>query len=76
MSVLTEKISRNPGLGTNLRPFESDRIKLGGIVTTKLIPQANCKNRLVALTNLNCLSQTHLFLTNFIWSKQPKYWLF
>ena len=43
MSVLTEKMSRDPGLGTNLRPFartdisESDRVKSGGIVTTKLV---------------------------------------
>jgi hypothetical protein len=43
VSVLTEKMSRDPGLGTNLRPFartdlsESDRVKSGGIVTTKLV---------------------------------------
>ena len=43
MSVLTEKMSRDPGLGTNLRPFartdlsESDMVKSGGIVTTKLV---------------------------------------
>jgi hypothetical protein len=41
VSVLSEKMSRDPG--TNLRPFartdlsESDRVKSGGIVTTKLV---------------------------------------
>ena len=46
MSVFSENKSRDPGLGTNLRPFaridlsESDRVKSGGIVTTKLVPPA------------------------------------
>ena len=51
MSVLTEKMSRDPGLGTNLRPFartdlsESDRVKSGGIVTTKLVLLAELRKR-------------------------------
>jgi hypothetical protein len=42
-----------------------------GISLVSLIMTCHCKNRLVEMTNLNWLSQTHLFLTNFIWSKQP-----
>jgi hypothetical protein len=44
--VLNENKSRDPGLGTNLRPFAridlsgSNRVKSGGIVTTKLAPPA------------------------------------
>ena len=43
LSALTENKLRDPGLGTNLRPFagtdlaESDRFKSGGIITTKLV---------------------------------------
>ena len=43
MSALTENKSRDPGLETNLRPFartdlsESDRVRSGGIETTKLV---------------------------------------
>ena len=70
--------------GNNLYSFISNSVKKSYLLLTD-VPEMvsvfdgiycmqyafHCKNRLVEMTNLNWLSQTHLFFTNFIWSKRP-----
>ena len=56
------------------RPSKHAKNAIIMIVRHENIP--HCKNRLVEITYLNWLSKMHLFLTNFIGTKYPKYWLF